>query len=288
LLEEATQIRAGFPFECEGLGLVIADRPNTFSFLDDRKFAGQLSDNPNITTALVRHDLLAEVGSRIRAIPCDDPRHAFYSLQNFIAKETYVKSPSVIDSQAQISPNAYVSPFNVRIGARTVVEPNATVLPDVSIGKDCVIRAGSVIGSEGFEHKRTTKGLLSVVHDGQVIVGDRVELGALNSVAKGFSFRHTTIGDETRTDNLVHIAHGVQIGKRCLVPACAMIAGSVTVGDDVWIGPNASISSHVTLADRSFVTIGAVVTRNVDIDQKVTGNFAIPHDRFLSNLKKTL
>lgn len=78
------------------------------------------------------------------------------------------------------------------------------------------------------------------------------------------------------------------IGKRCLLPASCMIAGSVTLEDDVWIGPNANISSQLTVEKGAYITLGCVVTRNVSANQKVTGNFAIPHDVFMKNLKISL
>jgi UDP-3-O-[3-hydroxymyristoyl] glucosamine N-acyltransferase LpxD len=158
----------------------------------------------------------------------------------------------------------------------------------VRIGRGTIVRAGAVLGAEGFEHKRTSRGILSVRHDGEVIIGERVEIGANCAISKGFSFRHTVIDDETRLDNLVHVAHGAQIGKRCFLPASCMIAGSTTIHDDVWIGPNASVSSQVQVGEGAYVTIGAVVTRDVPAGQRMTGNFAVPHAAFLSILKRNL
>ncbi|MTI38250.1 DapH/DapD/GlmU-related protein, partial [Fulvivirga lutimaris] len=143
----------------------------------------------------------------------------------------------------------------------------------------------TVVGSEGFEHKKTTKGILSVKHDGKVIIGKDVYIGALNAISKGFSYRNTIIGDSTKTDNLVHIAHCVQIGERCLLPASSMIAGSTTLEDDVWIGPGSSISSQLTIGKNGFISIGSVVTKNVNMNEKVTGNFAIPHRKFLKHIR---
>ena len=134
-----------------------------------------------------------------------------------------------------------------------------------------LIRSGSTIGVEGFEHKRLRNGLiLSVIHDSNVVIGREVEIGGNNTVAKGFMGQDTKIGDFTKTDCLVHIGHCAQIGARCLIPACAMIAGSTIIGDDVWIGPNASISSSLKIGNGAFVTLGSVVVSDVEeICQKV-------------------
>lgn len=271
------------------LGLSNSQQPDTLSFCDTEKFIREIEKNENVTALFVTEAIAQKVTvTAIKLIETEDPRYDFYYLINDAGKENYKEFKSEIHPSAKIHDRAYVADNNVKIGANTIVEPNVTILPDVEIGKNCIIRAGSVIGSEGFEQKRTQKGILAVLHFGKVIIHDNVHLGALNSVAKGMSFRDTIVGESTRTDNLVHIAHGVQIGKRCFLPASCMIAGSVTVEDDVWIGPNCSISSGITIKKNAFITIGAVVTRTVEEGQTVSGNFAIPHQKFLRNLKNSL
>lgn len=272
------------------LGLVDSEARETLSFLDDNSFLKSLKTNSNITGLFTTSQISEEVRamrSDVALYIVNDPRYSFYSLQNLITKLVYSETrfKSVIHPSAVIHPKAYVSEYNVIIGADVEIEPNVTILSDVEIGKESAISAGTVIGAEGFEHKRTSKGILSVKHDGKVLIGEKVYIGAVNGISKGFSYRNTIIGDETKTDNLVHIAHGVQIGKRCFLPASCMIAGSVTIGDDVWIGPNASISSQITIQNNAFVTIGSVVTKDVSEKGHVTGNFAIPHSTFLRILK---
>ena len=187
-----------------------------------------------------------------------------------------------------VHPTAFVSEYNVTIGKNVVIEPHANIMSDVVIGNNCVIRAGSVLGSEGYEYKRTSQGVLSVFHDGKVIIGNNVEIGANTCVDKGLMSFDTTIGDNTKVDNLVHIAHSVTIGKNCFIIACSMIAGSVKIEDDVWVGPNANIAPQVTIRKGGFVTLGSVVTKEVNEKEWVTGNFAIPHAKFLEIFKRNL
>ena len=104
------------------------------------------------------------------------------------------------------------------------------------------------------------------------IVEDNVEIGSLNSIARGFSWRNTVVGRGTKTDSMVHIAHGVQIGTNCLITACAEISGSVTVGDNCWRGPNRSILNGISIGDSAFVGIGAVVTKSIAAHCAVAGN----------------
>lgn len=286
LVQRVLGLQASREFAASQLGWTDAGRPNTLTFLDSERYLATLLGNSNITVAFVTPKLraLVEQSGRI-VIESADPRYDYHALHNHIARATKQRSPTEIHPTARIHPAAYVADWNVRIGAETVVEPRATILEDVEIGAECIIRAGAVLGSEGYEHKRTSRGIISVVHDGIVSVGDRVEIGANTCVDKGFRFKPTRIGNDTKVDNLVHIAHSVVLGERCMVVACAMLGGSSVFGDDVWIGPNASVSSVLHVGDRAAVTLGAVVTKNVDTDSRVSGNFAVAHEKLLAFLK---
>jgi UDP-3-O-[3-hydroxymyristoyl] glucosamine N-acyltransferase len=276
----------------EALGLTNSKTPGTLTFLDTSRFLKSLLENRNNRGAFVSEALasaILEQAEEVTLLLRQDPRRAFYSLHNELAgRESVVASPTKISSDAVIHPTAYVAEFSVEIGSGVTIEPRAVILPGVKIGADSIIRAGAVLGVEGFEHKRTMSGILSVRHDAGVVIGNRVEIGANNTVAKGLLGVDTVVGDDTKTDCLVYIGHAARIGRRCLLPACAMIAGSAVIGDDVWIGPNASVSSQIVIGDGAFVTLGAVVTRNVEAGGRVSGNFAIEHDLFLSRLKASL
>lgn len=273
------------------LGLVNSAEPDTLSFLDDERFFDELAANPAIAGAFVTPSIgerLLNNRPDIVAIESDDPRWAYYSLYNRVAEANYTRTPSVISPLADIHPSAFISSYNVTIGDRTKVGPNVTILADVTIGADCIVQAGTVIGSDGFEYKRTSRGVLFVFHDGCVVIGERVHIGANTCIDKGFRGRPTIISDHATVDNLVHVAHSARIGKRSLIIAGTVLGGSAVVGDDVWMSINSSLAPGITLEDGSFVSIGAVVTRRVVSGQQVTGNFAVPHDQFLRLLKAGL
>jgi UDP-3-O-[3-hydroxymyristoyl] glucosamine N-acyltransferase len=275
------------------LGLVNSTIENTLAFIDSEKFINEAIKNFNIKGLFILDEIKESILIQrpdIKLIICGDPRYYFYSLQNYIAHLNFESSKfeSKISRTAQIHKSASISEYNVVIEDNVVIEPNVTILADVYIGKESIVRAGAVLGSEGFEHKRTSMGILSVKHDGKVIIGSNVEIGANCTISKGFAFLHTTIGNDTKLDNLVHVAHGVTIGDRCFLPACCMIAGSCVIGDDVWIGPGASISSQIKIDNQAFITIGSVVTKNVLEGDRVTGNFALSHQKFLRILKNNL
>lgn len=288
LIEKVSGVTGVDPdISCSSLGFTNSVVPDSLSFIDDPQFLNELNENRSIIAVFVSSDLKDKVHGK-KLIVCDDPRYYFFVLLNHIGKSEYRKRESRISHSASIHPTAFVSEFNVEVGDGTIVGPNVSLLSDVRIGNNCIIQAGTVIGCEGFEYKRTSKGVLAVFHDGEVIIHNNVEIGANTCIDKGFSFRQTIIDDDVKIDNLVHIAHGVQIGKRSFIIATSMLAGSVTIKEDVWIGPNASIAPGLTIDNRGFVTLGSVATRNVSESEWVTGNFAIPHKKFLTNLKTSL
>ena len=240
-----------------------------------------------VTTAALADAVPSSLGLGV----ADHPEAAFYDLHRWLhaSSEFYWRDfATTIDASARVHERAYVAPRNVRIGARVVVEPNATILERVAIGDDTIVRAGAVVGSEGFEFKgpamrqgRATRAEwdygatnVAVPHAGSVEIGARVEIQANSTVDRSLFRLPTRVGDDTKIDNLVHVAHSVRIGARCLIAAGATIAGSVVVGDDVWIGPHAVISSGVRLGDRAAIVIGSTITKDV-----------APGERLASDLK---
>lgn len=275
-------------FACKTLGLVNSQSSDAvLTFVDQAKFINQLNANTCIKAVFVTAALAQQLRADICSIIVDDPRWYFFTLQNVLTSLTPVIKSDIAASSV-ISPHAVVDDYGVVIEDDVIIEPLAVVRSGSHIQSGSVIRSGAIIGVDGFEHKRTTKGIVSVKHDGQVIIGKNCEVGANSNVARGFAYRHTILGENTKLDGLVHIAHGVQCGKGCLFAANAMIAGSVTLGNDIWIGPSVSVSNGLTIGDNAALTIGSVVTRDVEPGKTVTGNFAIEHQQFLKNLKRQM
>ncbi len=276
----------------ESLGIVTGSTPRMLTFVESDRFIGQLRDHTNIacvitTTEIAR--LLLDAGYGIAVV--DNPRRAFYELHNALAQQMsfyWHDAPTEISPDAYIHPRAFVAEKNVRIGSGTVIEAGANILERSILGSQIIVRSGATIGSQGFEFKRVNDTVLSVAHAGGVKIGDRVEIQANSAISRAVFGGYTEIGEDTKLDNLVHIAHNVSIGRRCLIAASAMIAGSVVIGDDVWIGPSASISNGVTIGTGASVTLGSVVMRDVAPGQKVTGNFAVEHQVFLRHLKQMI
>ena len=277
-------------FEVDDLGLCyMKHKPRLLTYVDQKSFVHQILENANVRVVFVNHELVDCLkDNRLQTVVVDDPRWAFYTLLNYVGQQRCEKRPSEIDSGLIRGNGCSISEHNVKIGKNCLLEPNVTILPDVELGDNCIVRAGAILGSPGFEHKRTSKGILSVFHDGHISIGNHVEIGPLNAIIKGVRFRPTIIGDETKLDAHIHFAHGAQIGSRGLIAASAMIAGSVSIGDDVWIGPGAVISNGLEIGNRASVTLGAVVTRNVPEGETVTGHFALPHKQFVVQYRRSL
>lgn len=275
-------------FTVAGLGTTNAEHSaSILTFLSDEKYVLELNENNNIKVVFIREELDSLIRNDVYRIIVDEPKWYFFKLLDYIAKNKY-RENTYISNTASIHSSAVISELGVLIGNDVQIEPNVTIYSDVVIEDGVIIRAGAVIGVDGYEHKRTSRGIVSVAHDGKVIIKKNAEIGVNTNIVKGFSYRDTVVGEETKIDALVHYAHGVQSGSRCMIVASAMIAGHVTIGNDVWIGPNASISNRLSIGDGAFVTLGSVVVRDVPAGEKVTGNFAISHTKFIRNLRASV
>lgn len=269
------------------LGFVTHRRPELLAFLGDEGFLPALIENDAITCVLTNEDLVDRVPHALGVAVVDDPKLGFYQLHHSLLLNTdfYGRSePTRISATARIHDSAVIAPMDVQVGDDVEIGPHAIVLPGVHIGNGCVIRAGSVLGSEGFQVLLTGGTTMRVLHAGKVLIGNRVDIHSNTCVDRSV-FAETVIGDDTTIDNLVHVAHDVIIGRHCRIVAHAMIGGSARIGDHAWIGPSASISSEVTVGAGAYITLGSVVTRDVEPGTRVTGNFAIDHDRYLAFLR---
>jgi UDP-3-O-[3-hydroxymyristoyl] glucosamine N-acyltransferase len=272
----------------ESLGFVTHNNPKQLVYIEEPKYCSMLLRKSNISCVITTEKLIPSIPEGLGIGISKNPRKSFYEIHNHVAKDTdfYWKPfKTEIASNAKIHSTAYLAERNVRICERCEIGPNVSILENSILEEDVIIRAGGVIGTEGFEFNRMDTEIMPVIHAGGVLLHNRVEIQANCCVSKAVFGGFTEIGEDTKLDNLIHIAHNAIIGKRCLLAACAMVAGSARIGDDVWIGPSASISSEVEIGEGASITIGSIVTKNVAPGQRVTGNFAIEHDKFIAFLK---
>jgi len=183
------------------------------------------------------------------------------------ARSPKIESTAIIGRNVLLGKSVYIGhkviiEENAKIGDYTTVMHNVVVSAYSEIGNHCVIKSGTVIGQKGFGFERDEEDIpIEFTHYGKVIIGNYVEIGALNTVVAG-ALSDTIIEDYVKTDDHVHIAHNVVIGRGSFITACAEISGSVRIGKRAWIGPNSSVIDKVTLGDQVFVGIGTVVTKS--------------------------
>ena len=201
----------------------------------------------------------------------DNPRLAFVHFVSRVRSDGLSQKPaeSIVGSNCRIGPLAVIGE-NCVIGNDVIIEDRAS-LKNCRIGDGCVIQSGVAIGSDGFAYERHPNGGLErFPHLGTVVVGKNVEICANSSVARG-SLGDTTIGDGTKIDALVHMAHNVQIGRNCQLAAGTIIGGSTTVGDSCWTGLNSTLKNQICIGNSVLVAAGACVINDLPDGEIVAG-----------------
>lgn len=190
----------------------------------------------------------------------------------FVSKRTHKTHPSaIIDNEAIISANVYVG-ANVwigkaKIGRDCVIYENVWIGDQVTIGEKVIIKPGARIGNDGFGFvKNDQKELEKFPQIGSLIIGDKVEIGANTCIDRG-SLSTTIIGNGTKINNLVHIAHNVKIGANTFIGAKVYIGGSATIEDNCWLAPGCLIRDHSVVGYNSMIGVGSLVVKDIPANE---------------------
>ncbi len=242
-------------------------------------FRTQFDDNcAHFAAVITTAELADSIPHALGVLVSAEPMAAFLKLHNWLCAEQpdfYAHDlPTRIDADARVHPSAVIAPRGVVIEAGVVVEPNAVVHEHTFVGSGTYIGAGVAIGGPGFEMRRIDGALTYVPHAGGVHIGANVHVMANSAIAKSVFGGATILGNNTKLDQLVHVAHGVVIGQNCRLAARACISGATTLGDDVWIGPGAVVGNSLRLGDGAWVAMGSAVARDVPAGRRVAGTFA--------------
>ena len=158
---------------------------------------------------------------------------------------------------------------NVMIGDGAAIvtncslKPNVTIYHNVKIGDNCIIHSGTAIGCDGFGYVTENNTHEKIPQTGNVVIGNDVEIGS-NCAIDRATIGVTSIGDMTKIDNLVHIAHNVKVGKGCLITAGFAVAGSTEIGDYCTFAGQVGIAPHVKIGSNSVFAAKSGVTKSLE------------------------
>jgi len=166
----------------------------------------------------------------------------------YLGAFAYISDKAVIGNNVRIYPQVYIGD-NVVVGENTILYSGVKIYADCRIGANCIIHSGAVIGSDGFGFAPTSDGTYSkIAQIGNVIIEDFVEIGA-NTTVDCATMGSTLIRKGVKLDNLIQIAHNVEVGENTVMASQAGISGSVKIGRNCMIGGQVGIAGHITIGD---------------------------------------
>jgi UDP-3-O-[3-hydroxymyristoyl] glucosamine N-acyltransferase len=217
-----------------------------------------------------------EAISGVNYIMVFSPRKTFMGIMNKFFKEKpslslYINNVYHGDNLIYIGNNVTIEE-GCEIGNNVVIWHNSVIFRNTIIGDNVTIGANTSIGGVGFGYEKDDDGNYQLIqHLGNVVIGNNVDIGNNTAIDRAV-LGSTIIEDNVKIDNLVHIAHGVRIGKNSMVIANAMLAGSVTIGEGSWIAPSSSVLNQKSVGNNAVVGLGAVVINSVNDNEVVVGN----------------
>lgn len=267
----------------------------------------KLAESVKAAAVLCTADVAPKVKPGVAVLVTRKPQAAFAAIGRLmfpaaasphaLTGETGISPGAHIDRAARLEEGVVVEPGAVigpgaAIGAGTIVGPNAVIGKLCQIGRDCyigpgasiqmtlagnrvIIHAGARIGQDGFGFTAGASGPERIPQIGRVVIQDNVEIGANSTVDRG-AMADTVIGENTKIDNLVQIAHNVRIGRNCLIAGLVGISGSVTVEDNVVMGGGVGIADHLTIGAGAQLAAGSGFMNNVPAGEVWAGYPAEP------------
>lgn len=273
-------------------------KSGSISFLSNPKYESFLYQT-EASAVIISKDLDLKKPVKTALIRVSDPYLAFTILlqkyQELVEKkETGIQVPSYVADNAHISENVFVGRFtqvdeesrigknsqiydrvsigkNVTIGCDCTIYPGVVIYKDCIIGNNVVIHANSVIGSDGFGHAPQADGTFkSIPQLGNVVIEDDVSIGSNTTIDRA-TMGSTIIRKGVKIDNLVQIAHNVEIGSNTAIAAQTGISGSTKVGENCLIAGQVGVAGHITIAPKTIVTGQSGVTKSVKIPGQTLG-----------------
>jgi UDP-3-O-[3-hydroxymyristoyl] glucosamine N-acyltransferase len=255
-------------------------KPSTISFLANPKYTHYIY-NTEASIVLVNKDFVPEGEIKATLVKVDNAYACIAMLLNMVEqarpKHSGIEQPSHIDESVSIPENHYIGAFayiakgvtlgnnvciypqvyigeNVKIGDHVTLYPGVKIYHDCVLGNHVTLQAGCIIGSDGFGFAPTSEGYQKISQIGNVVIEDNVEIGANTTIDRA-TMGSTFIRKGVKLDNLIQIAHNVEIGQNTVMAAQVGIAGSTKVGEHCMFGGQVGIAGHITIGNQ--VNIGA-------------------------------
>jgi UDP-3-O-[3-hydroxymyristoyl] glucosamine N-acyltransferase len=284
-------------------------KPGTLTFLANPKYINYIYET-KASIALVSDSFIPEkeLPATLTLIRVKDAYHAFATLMNLveqsIPKKSGIESPVFISPSASFSQeNIYIGAFsyigenvkigknvavypqsyigdNVEIGDNTIIYAGVKVYTGCRIGQRCIIHAGAVIGSDGFGFAKEGESYKKIPQLGNVVIEDDVEVGANTTIDRAV-MESTIIRRGVKLDNLIQIAHNVEIGENTAIAAQTGISGSTKVGKNCMLAGQVGLGGHITVGDNVTICARSGLISNIEAGRTVMGYLAIDLKNFL-------
>jgi len=283
-------------------------KPGTLTFLANPKYLHHIYET-NASIALVNEDFSPEkeLPATLTLIRVEDAYHAFATLldlveqsipkksgieqpvfihpsASFSKEEIYIGAFSYIGENVKIGKNVAIYPQtyigdNVEIGDNTIIYAGVKLYPGCRIGKRCIIQAGAVIGSDGFGFAKNGNSFKKIPQLGSVIIEDDVEIGANTTIDRAV-MESTIIRRGVKLDNLIQIAHNVEVGESTAIAAQTGISGSTKVGKNCMLGGQVGLGGHITIGDDTNIGAQSGIISNIEAGRTIMGSPAIDLKNF--------
>lgn len=211
---------------------------------------------------------LLEMYNQVKLNKTGISRHAYISEKAVVGDNIYAGEFAVVSDNARIGNNVKIYPQvyigdNVVIGDNTTLFAGVKIYSDTQIGSNCIIHSGTVIGSDGFRFEpQNEEGQRKVPQIGNVIIEDDVEIGA-NCAIDRATLGSTILRKGVKFDNLIHIAHNVEVGENSYLAACNVIAGSTRIGKNCMFSGQVGIVGHLQIADNTIITAQSGISKSI-------------------------
>ncbi len=258
-------------FPVKGINEIHVVEPGDVVFVDHPKYYNKALESA-ATVVLINKEVACPEGKAL--LISDDPFRDFNKLSHHF--KPFEKSNKSIADTAKIGKNTIIQPNtfignNVEIGDNCLIHANVSIYDNCIVGNNVTIHSGTIIGGDAFYYKKRPEGFDKLLTSGRVVIKDFVDIGSNCTIDKGVT-GDTTIGEGTKIDNLIQIAHDTIIGKKCLIASQVGIAGCVVIEDEVTLWGQVGVISDITIGKGVEVYAQSGVPKNLEAGKKYFGS----------------